>query len=492
MEEEHGFQEDFVDSLIQMAHSHDQDGSFVLTGDRFESVYIPTDVEILEIVARENPEDPEERMEFVHRMRVPLDSNSLEITDVAAVSVRIPGIGEPCPGTILSETSCYRDVEVLVRVQDYLGWIFSESAELDRLWNKCQSWLLSEEAYDDCVYWKVGEVAAELRQSLQRGIERVASVEPPDYHPHTNEVVRDHVHPSLYPFIKGVSQLKEPQMYRKAPFLSGKSGEDFWGRLYEASVYQWLPAQFFVDENGRCSIKSYINNLSWEKHPDLYTGLEQLFEVFLPHFQEVCNAANYCMWTEFGGKLPELINRELQVVVKIVDYEMTPGKAFEGVWHVEGMSHENIVSTGLYVIERSEHILGGDLLFKRPFLPGEASDLGGQMPQSRHYRVDEIVTNGLVPIGKVRTQEGAIIVFPNSHVHKVDMLWNSGEEFGRRRIIVFFLVNPLVEIISSRSVEPQQGVIPRSAALQHRLRLMEERKRHKQTWNLREIELCEH
>ena len=38
--------------------------------------------------------------------------------------------------------------------------------------------------------------------------------------------------------------------------------------------------------------------------------------------------------------------RELQVIVKIVDYILQPGQEYEGVWHAEGMSHENIVMTG--------------------------------------------------------------------------------------------------------------------------------------------------
>ena len=35
----------------------------------------------------------------------------------------------------------------------------------------------------------------------------------------------------------------------------------------------------------------------------------------------------------------------VQVITKIVDYELEPGQTYEGVWHVEGMSHENIIST---------------------------------------------------------------------------------------------------------------------------------------------------
>ena len=30
-----------------------------------------------------------------------------------------------------------------------------------------------------------------------------------------------------------------------------------------------------------------------------------------------------------------------------------PGDRYEGVWHVEGMSHENIIATGIYFIEKT-------------------------------------------------------------------------------------------------------------------------------------------
>jgi len=40
------------------------------------------------------------------------------------------------------------------------------------------------------------------------------------------------------------------------------------------------------------------------------------------------------------------------VITKIVDYELDPGQSYDGVWHVEGMSHEEIVATAIYFIHR--------------------------------------------------------------------------------------------------------------------------------------------
>ena len=102
-----------------------------------------------------------------------------------------------------------------------------------------------------------------------------------------------------------------------------------------------------------------------------------------------------------------------------------------------------------------------------------------------------------MPLGRLKTPAGRAIVFPNSHVHKVTKMMNTSigtsatKQF--RRIVVFFLVNPEKEIYSTRHVPvPQQGLMSRQQALEHRLQLMHERKHHKQDWNVREIELCEH
>lgn len=46
---------------------------------------------------------------------------------------------------------------------------------------------------------------------------------------------------------------------------------------------------------------------------------------------------------------------------------------------------------------------------------------------------------------------------------------------------------------STREVAPQKGgTMTHVEALEHRLELMKVRKYHKQDWNVREIELCEH
>merc|ERR1711998_710976 len=126
-----------------------------------------------------------------------------------------------------------------------------------------------------------------------------------------------------------------------------------------------------------------------------------------------------------------------------------------------------------------------------------------------------------------------MVCFPNSHIHKVTKLQlrkeeaetspRDGDQHGDtkrlktthdatnaakaqgilgepkkviRRIVVFWLVDPTERIVSTANVDPQQvsmgGSMKLEDAKQFRLEMMEERKRHKQSYNVREVSLCEH
>jgi hypothetical protein len=296
--------------------------------------------------------------------------------------------------------------------------------------------------------------------------------------------------------------------------------KDLWGRPFEESVYQWLPSQFDISAEGRCTISSYINNLKRKDNPDLYINLQKLFEKFLPHFEAVCAYGRNIQFPEsdlgpfhyfsldkrFENTAVSLRSRSLQVITKIVDYELAPaasgGSKYEGVWHVEGMSHENIVATGLYILERGENIDGGYLLFKRAFLSQESTHMQHHLGQEADTQARAFVEGtggGMFPLGSLRTPQGRMIVFPNSHVHKVSEMVNSAaasagsSEKQVRRIIVFFLVNPEREIVSTKHAEvPQQETMSLDEALRHRLELMKERRLHKRDWNIRDVNLCEH
>jgi len=284
-----------------------------------------------------------------------------------------------------------------------------------------------------------------------------------------------------------------------------------WGRPYEESVYQWLPAEVIVAPDGKCSFASYINNLPQENHGELYGALGELLSACLPHFESCLSYAKALtfipngdaydvedqLMDHYGFEFPELEvqdlkGRKLQVIVKIVDIEVPPGGTHEGVWHVEGMSHENIAATAEFILRKDPVLQGADLEFKRAFTLDEAGTIRGEVAQCRSEAVEDFISGGLVPLGRKDLPCHTLAAWPNSHVHKITPLKNPGSETALRRIVVFWLVDPDRRIISTASVPPQQGVIPHESALSHRLKLMEERKRHKQDWNVREVSLCEH
>jgi hypothetical protein len=350
----------------------------------------------------------------------------------------------------------------------------------------------------------------ELLAELRRGVAQIVKNQPiPDYHPGTRNIVLDIVHPSLFPYVEGASKLVAGA---QKPTRNAQPEYDFWGRKYEDSRFQWLPALFGVSADGRSvKIKSYINNLSEHQHKDMYAALERLFAIFVPEFEDVYS---YIKAVKFHGADKErdllddtrvyepdlagasLRGQDLRVITKIVSYELREGSEFDGVWHVEGMSHENIIATGLYILDRDDEFGGGDLMFKRAFLDFEASNIFTSVQQVRHTSTENWISEGLVPLGSVDTPARRLIVFPNSHVHKLSRMFrmeSSTKEVVRRTIIVFWLVNPEnTTMLTTNDLLPQQSVMSMDDALRYRLELMEERKRHKQDWNIREIELCEH
>ena len=175
----------------------------------------------------------------------------------------------------------------------------------------------------------------------------------------------------------------------------------------------------------------------------------------------------------------------LQVIVKIVTISVND--KLNGAWHVEGMSHENIVMTAVSVLEQNG--VDAKLNFKRRFTEEEAEYLFSNLDQNRQTYVNNFIDNGLIPLGQLSTQAGKAIIFPNSHVHKLDLI-AKGKNI--RRIVVFWVINPDKRIISTKDVDVQQKKINKTQANKYRLKLMEERKYNKQKFNVREINLCEH
>ena len=134
--------------------------------------------------------------------------------------------------------------------------------------------------------------------------------------------------------------------------------------------------------------------------------------------------------------MESLRGRQLQVITKIVDYEVPPKGSHQGVWHVEGMSHEHIVATCELICRKDLQLSGGGLQFRRGFRSAEGGALIMGMPQDRSEQLDGLVEKGLVPLGQLPLPQGRLAAWPNSHIHCVQELANGSESMALRRIVV--------------------------------------------------------
>ena len=237
----------------------------------------------------------------------------------------------------------------------------------------------------------------------------------------------------------------------------------------------------------------------------------------------------------------------LQVVTQIVDYKLSSSLSDvddddddddddnnnetniyddHNGWHVNGRPHEEIVLTCMYILDRdddddvdaenynnnnnttvedqgkttngkasqrqekqsstsSSSLRGGDVLFKRAFHQDEANYVYSNRDLYHSAAMRNVAESWLmVPLGRVETLRGRLIVFPNSHIHKLDRMFidnqiqqnvsmmkkgddnennnnnnqrKKGKKNSKCRMVIFHLVNPMRRIISTREILPQQS-----------------------------------
>ncbi len=329
--------------------------------------------------------------------------------------------------------------------------------------------------------------------------------------------VLDLVHPSLYCYVAGVTKVTEEEARPAVKFMgsgearnnsSKKNKKKKGGQSYTVSKkFQWLPSEFAVDEDGHVTINSYINNLHPVWHKELYPVIARIFERFVPLFNKVltdlynprphrveCDTDwyaeeeddfqcsldeddpqyddRYQSWRESREpqqpRAPEFVapdpptrmvdlrGRNLQVIVKLANIELTPEKPKYpgGVWHVEGMENEHIVASGIYYYV-SENITESKLAFRQAVCEPDYEQDDRKGVTAIYGLRDEASLNQ--QLGAVITKEDRCIAFPNVLQHKVaPFRLKDKSKPGHRKILVFFLVDPALRVLSTASVPPQQ------------------------------------
>ncbi|MBB4961763.1 DUF4246 domain-containing protein [Micromonospora polyrhachis] len=390
------------------------------------------------------------------------------------------------------------------------------------------------------------DLRSRLREAV-RALEEVPEAEQ-DWHPGSNGQVLDLVHPSLFCLVRHKSRVDD---------LAWQTPAFVVGYAY-SKKYQWLPTDVEVDDDGNAVFGSYVNNVHPVAHRELESVLPVLFARLRPLFERVLTdlrqprplriEADPWTWYDDAPGQPvepsdgdeaardafdvamdewwetrrpvvpdapvfsppafpdnsarvDLCGRRLQVIVKLANIHLTPGKPEYpgGSWHVEGMMNERIVSTGIYYWD-SENITASQLSFRAAIEDPEYEQNDANGVREVYGLDDEDSLNQV--LGSVDTHAGRCLAFPNILQHRVaPFRLADPTRPGHRKILAFFLVDPSVKITSTSDVPPQQPWSPTSTmtleqAKGYREQLMRERKflvdEHNETLYEREFSLCEH
>ncbi|KXX80377.1 hypothetical protein MMYC01_203273 [Madurella mycetomatis] len=144
-------------------------------------------------------------------------------------------------------------------------------------------------------------ISKELQNELRAGVKVLEDVpeQQKDWHPDSDEMVLDLVHPSLFPVVWGLTRALEEgtvpldgcikYIGKGVTVASLKPANDtpvhdspsrLWGS------FQWLPAQVELTEDGAAKITSYINNLHPGAHKNLYSVLERIVAATVPLWED--------------------------------------------------------------------------------------------------------------------------------------------------------------------------------------------------------------
>lgn len=221
-----------------------------------------------------------------------------------------------------------------------------------------------------------------------------------DWHPGSDGLVLDLVHPSLYPIVYGRTISKGPDSTTAAVLVAPKFKDS--DPAFSSEKFQWLPSDFFVDHAGKVTLaSSYINNIHPTWHKELHSVIPEILQCAVPMFERVLSDAIRpllpmriatsggrgwndeetadCIWEDgipypnssseeeydedadgwldkhrfntpdaresYDGDLEvmkdqiSLRGRTLQVIVKLANIVLTPEKSHYpgGKWHVEGL-----------------------------------------------------------------------------------------------------------------------------------------------------------
>ena len=140
---------------------------------------------------------------------------------------------------------------------------------------------------------------------------RADQADSPDWHPNSDDKVRNLVHPSLFPLVYNRTRAFQDDVVGVEDAIDEWSGKgevivgekpsvpdrfshgvggsvppDFW-----SVNFQWLPSNVTFQDDGTLRFTSYINNLHPKKYPEIYRAIEGLIETSLPMWDQCLKTA---------------------------------------------------------------------------------------------------------------------------------------------------------------------------------------------------------
>jgi len=131
-------------------------------------------------------------------------------------------------------------------------------------------------------------IPGSLREKLLAAVAPLENVpdSEKDWHPGSDRLVLDLVHPSLYPIVYGRTMGKTSG----SATATGLTLPEFNGADPEfiSKYFQWLPSDFSVDNDGKVALVSpYINNIHPTRNKELYLVIPEILQHAIPMYERV-------------------------------------------------------------------------------------------------------------------------------------------------------------------------------------------------------------
>ncbi|KAG9123192.1 hypothetical protein FRC07_000120 [Ceratobasidium sp. 392] len=354
-------------------------------------------------------------------------------------------------------------------------------------------------------------VPTALKDSLVAGVTNLENVpdSEKDWHPRSNDMVLDLVHPSMYPIVYGRT-LAYPEGSTEhdatnpkplpPPGLPDRYQASRWSQddgYHVSQKFQWLPTDFVVSDDGK-SVKSvgYINNLNPDQHVDLHTTIEELISAFIPLFERVLTDSipsnkavpartknqysyderykpepdyrDYQNGAEFNRVYQEWSDNRPYRLPEVVSEGYVPGSLEKrDTWYsLAGKTIQVIVKlANIHLTPEKPEYAGGSWHIEG--MSNEAIAASGiyyyseeNLTESRRSEPRRAFPQNypcVNELGAVVTCQGRTIAFLNVYQHKVSPFeLKDKTKPGHRKIVALFLVDPAIHRPSTTTVPPQQ------------------------------------